>query len=299
MSTWAPEHASRVLTAYEVLREAPTDASPADVLYRDWYAVRPPRSAPPDRWAAPVAGTARAAHAGSARWSREDTEVVATGIAGIVVVVTPTGRRALCRGEYVTTRGRPGFPPRTGDRVRVLDRPGSVIQEGWWRTWGGRWDPSTVPAGLVRVYLRPAAGAVGRLVRAATSVLDPDGWWMLKVAASAEQLDRPDAVVLYLAGPRRHRLRSAVAEAVAGLTTGEPPALTARLGEGIGWAEDPGTGASFGEVRCAAVATAYARLAGAAVEAETWLDLVADELRSTGVDPAAPHRGERTTGSAS
>ncbi|GGB77070.1 hypothetical protein N798_10570 [Knoellia flava TL1] len=298
MSTWAPEHASRVLTAYKVLREAPTDASPADVLYRDWYAVRPPRSAPHDRWAAPVAGTARAAHAGSARWSQEDTEVVATGIAGIVVVATPTGRRALCRGEYVTTRGRPGFPPRTGDRVRVLDRPGSVIQEGWWRTWGGRWDPSSVPAGLVRVYLRPAAGEVGRLVRAVTSVLDADGLWMLKVAASAEQLDRPDAVVLYLAGPRRHRVRRAVVEALTGLTTGEPPALTARLGEGIGWAEDPGTGASFGEVRCAAVATAYARLAGEVVDAGAWLDLVADELRSTGVDPSAPHRGTRATESA-
>lgn len=298
MSTWAPEHASRVLTAYEVLREAPTDASPADVLYRDWYAVRPPRSAPPDRWTAPVAGTARAAHAGSERWSQEDTEVVATGIAGIVVVATPTGRRALCRGEYVTTRGRPGFPPRTGDRVRVLDRPGSVIQEGWWRTWGGRWDPSVVPARLLRVYLRPAAGEVGRLVRAMTSVLDSGGSWMLKVAASAEQLARPDACVLYLAGPGREELRDVVVEAVTGLTTGEPPALTARLGEGVGWAEDPGTGASFGEVRCAAVATAYARLAGEVVEAGAWLDLVADELRSTGVDPAAPHRGARATESA-
>jgi len=296
MSDWRPEHAAQVLTAYDVLRTSSEDASPADVLYRDWYAVRPPRTAPQPRWAAPVAGTARAADAAATRWSAEDCEVVATGIAGVVVVATPGGRRALCRGEYVTTQGRPGFPPRVGDRVRGLDRPGSVIQEGWWRTWGGRWDPSAVPEELVRVYLRPRPGAVGAVVRAVTSALAEADEWLLKVAATPEQLERPDACVVYLAGSLREERRDLVAAAVAGLTVGEPPPLTERLAEGVGWAEDPGDGRSFGEVRCEALATAYRRLSPAGAGTSTWLDLVAEELRRRSLDPSRPHASSEGDG---
>ena len=120
MSEWRPEHAAQVRAAHDVLL-AGHGGAPADVLYRHWYAVRPPRQAPLDPWAAPVGSSARAAHADAEAWSGSDSEVVATGVAGVVVVATPTGRRALCRGEYVTTRGRIGFPPRveaTGGRRR-------------------------------------------------------------------------------------------------------------------------------------------------------------------------------------
>ncbi|CAN7219234.1 T3SS effector HopA1 family protein [Knoellia sp. LjRoot47] len=291
MNAWRPEHAAQVLTAYDVLRSSPADASPADVLYRGWYAVRPPRAGAPPRWAAPVAGTARAAHEAAVRWSVDDTEVVATGIAGVAVVATATGRRALCRGEYVTTQGRPGFPPRVGDRVRVLERPGSVIQEGWWRTWGGRWDHGAVPEELVRVYLRPDQGEVGRVVHAVTSALAEADEWLLKVATTTEELERPDACVVYLAGPRREAHRDLVVTAVAGLTAGDPPPLTERLAEGVGWAQDPGDGRSFGEGRCEAVATAYGRLDGTGAGTSAWLDLVAEEMSRSGVDPSSPHLG--------
>lgn len=291
MNGLRPEHADQVRTAYGVLRRPPGGGAPADVLYRDWYAVRSPHVVPRDRWAAPVAGTARASHAAAPRWSSDEFEVVATGIAGVVVVATSAGRRALCRGEYVTSRGRAGFPPRQGDRVRTIDRIGAVVHEGWWRTWGSGWDPRAVPGPLVRVYLRPAAGAVGRLVRAVTSALAEADEWLLKVAVGPDQLERPDACVTYLAGPSRDRLRVVVADAAGGLTAGEPPPLTERLGAGIGWAEDPGTGESFGEVRCSAVATAYERLGGHDASPQEWVELVAEELRNRGLDPAAPHRG--------
>ncbi|GAA4118012.1 hypothetical protein GCM10022415_16460 [Knoellia locipacati] len=296
MSGWRPEHATQVLTAYDVLRASPEDASPADVLYRDWYAVRPPRTGPRPRWSAPVSGTARAADAAATRWSADDTEVVATGIAGVVVVATPGGRRALCRGEYVTTQGRPGFPPRVGDRVRALDRPGSVIQEGWWRTWGGRWDPRAVPEDLVRVYLRPRPGAVGAVVRAVTAALADDDEWLLKVATTADQLERPDACVVYLAGTCRDERRETVVAAVAGLTEGAPPPLTERLADGVGWAQDPGDGRSFGEVRCETLVAAYRRVPDAGVGTGTWLDLVAEEMRRGGLDPSRPHVADEDRG---
>lgn len=298
MSDWRPEHAAQLLTAHDVLRAGRGDLAPADLLYQRWYAARPPHVATRGRWDSPVATTARAAHGGAHDWAGDDCEVLATGIAGVVVVGTPRGRRALCRGEYVTTSGRPGFPPRVGDRVRPVARVGAVVQEGWWRTWGTGWDTQHQPGPLVRTYLRPAPGAVAGLVNAVTSALRTPDAWLLKVASTTDGLSRPDAVVVYLAGPAREQERDLVATAAAGLAAGPPPPLTEPLGDGIGWAEDPGTGESFGEVRCAAVAAAYAGLSGSPVSGDQWLDVVADEFRCRGMDPAAPHRSGTTVGAA-
>ncbi|KGN37304.1 T3SS effector HopA1 family protein [Knoellia subterranea] len=297
MKTFSAEHARELLAARDVLREPSDGTSPSERLYQHWYAVRPPSARPSRPWDPPIASLARVAHAAASAWGEEDVEVIATGIAGVVVVHTATGRRALTRGEYVTTSGRPGFPPREGDRVRVIERRGAVVQDGWWRTWGAGWDQRRPPADTIRVYLRPAQGRVAELIRTVTSALAHHDSWLVKVASRPELLDRPDAVVAYVAGPNRHAARAAVADAVlaAGLSIGDPPPLTCRLGEGVGWADDPGTGESFGEVRCQAIATAYAAVEGhaqATTDAD-WLDAVAREFASRGIDPAQPHR---TTG---
>lgn len=296
MSSWRTEHAQQLLTAYGVLRRSSRDEALADALYQRWYAARSPHASASRRWDPPAASAARAAHSGASTWSQDETDVVATGIAGVVVVATPRGRRALCRGEYVTTSGRPGFPPRVGDRVRPLCRLGAVVQDGWWRTWGEGWDVQHPEASLVRLYLHPSAGAVAPLVHAVTGALAPSNAWLLKVAPTPDGLSRPDAVVAYLAGPAREQDRDAVVAAVAGLTVGTPPPLTERLGEGMGWAEDPGTGESFGEVRCSAIATAYTAMAGEVMSDAKWLDTLAHEFRSRGIDPAAPHRSKASRG---
>ncbi|MEO6019633.1 MAG: T3SS effector HopA1 family protein [Knoellia sp.] len=297
MKGWRDEHAAQVLAAQDVLRRGSGACPPADLLYSQWYAVGAPPASDSRRWDAPVATAARAAHRGASHWADAESEVVATGIAGVVVVATPRGRRALCRGEYVTTSGRPGFPPRVGDRVRSLGRLGAVVQDGWWRTWGTHWDLQQHSGPLLRVYLRPARGAVAPLVQAVTTALAEADSWMLKLAPSVDGLTRPDAVVTYLAGALQHRDRDAVVAAVQGLTMGSPPPLTESLGDGIGWAEDPGTGESFGEVRCAAIAAAYAPLGGTRMSGQEWLHLVAEEFRCRGLDPAAPHRSAAGAGS--
>lgn len=294
MTVWQPQHAAQVLAAREVLRGCGSDAAPADVLYQTWYAARSPQPAPSRPWDAPVASSARAAHQGAGDWSPDESEVVATGIAGVVVVATPRGRRALCRGDYLTTSGRPGFPPRVGDRVRMVRRLGALVQDGWWRTWGEGWDVKHPQGPLDRVYLRPAPCAVAPLVQAVTGVLAQTDSWMFKLAPTSDGLSRPDAAVAYIGGPAREEQRGALVAAVAGLTRGAPPALTEQVGDGIGWAEDPGTGESFGEVRCAAIATAYASMTGEEMSQEKWLTAVAGEFRSRGIDPAAPHRSGMT-----
>lgn len=310
MSSWRPDHAAQVLSARDVLRgplgatatatdtatAGDANADPAGLLYQHWYAARPPQVSSVRPWDPPVASAARAGHSSASTWSAEESTVVATGIAGVVVVATRHGRRALCRGEYVTVTGRPGFPPRVGDTVRALLRVGAVVQGGWWRTWGDGWDLKNPEGPLDRVYLRPAPGAVAGLVHAVTGVLAQSDSWMLKVAPTVDGLARPDAAVAYLGGPEREQLRAAVVATVGGLTHGSPPPLTERLGDGVGWAQDPGTGESFGEVRCAAIATAYTALAGDDVSDEGWLMSVEDEFRSRGIDPAAPHRAAATAG---
>lgn len=295
MSTWRRDHSIQLLAAHAVLRGAPGDSAPAELLYRDWYAVRAPRAVGSSQWDPPVATAARAAHRGATDWESGDSEVLATGIAGVVVVATPRGRRALCRGDYVTTSGRPGFPPRVGDRVRSLRRLGGVVQDGWWRTWGAAWDPHQLGP-LDRVYLRPAPGAVAPIVHAVTSALTEADSWLLKVAPTADGLRRPDAVVAYLGGPERGHGRDAVVAAVNDLTAGSPPALTERLADGVGWAQDPGTGESFGEVRCEAIAAAYDGVSADDVSEGEWLEMVADEFRCRGIDPGAPHLSARVLG---
>lgn len=187
MNAWRPEHAAQVLTAYDVLRSSPADASPADVLYRGWYAVRPPRAGAPPRWAAPVAGTARAAHEAAVRWSVDDTEVVATGIAGVAVVATATGRRALCRGS--TSRRRAGPASRRGSVTGCgcSSAPGPSSRRGGGGP--GAVDGTTARSrrSLVRVYLRPDQGEVGRVVHAVTSALAEADEWLLKVATTTEE----------------------------------------------------------------------------------------------------------------
>jgi hypothetical protein len=295
VSAWRRDHAEQLVAAHDVLRHSSGDSANAELLYRQWYAVGSPSASALRRWDPPIASAARAAHRGLSDWVGDEVEVLATGIAGVVVVATPRGRRALCRGEYVTTSGRPGFPPRVGDRVRCPRRLGAVVQDGWWRTWGAGWDPQHHPGPLVRVYLRPLRGAVAPIVHAVTNVLAETDSWLLKLAPTPEGLLRPDAVVAYLAGAGRETGRDTVVAAVVGLTGGPPPPLTEPLADGLAWAEDPGTGESFGEVRCAAVAAAYAGLQGSASEG-VWLDAVAAEFGRRGLDPAGPHRSPLKVG---
>lgn len=190
-------------------------------------------------------------------------------------------------------------PPRLRDRLHLFVSPGSpgpasAATVGACVATVARRSHDVTDDVLVRVYLRPAPRAVAPLVHAVTTALVERDSWLLKVAPTPDGLSRPDAVVAYLAGPTRQGDRDAVVAALGGLTSGPPPPLTEQLADGVGWAADPGTGESFGEVRCGAIAAAYAGLAGLAVSGEQWLEKVADEFRWRGIDPAAPHRSGMT-----
>jgi hypothetical protein len=116
---------------------------------------------------------------------------------------------------------------------------------------------------IVRHYWHLSAGGGAVLVAAGTRLLNEAGLpFRLKVLIDPELYTRCDAGVLYT--PKRLHsevaallpaLRAAVAEHLRPGT----PALTKPLGEGLGLAEDPPGGDSFGMDRCGLLAEAMVR----------------------------------------
>lgn len=116
--------------------------------------------------------------------------------------------------------------------------------------------------GIDRFYwnVRPHGGT--SLVEAVTSTLNRHSCaFDLKVLDSSADYPRCDAAVLYMpsaqlaqAGPRILAIANDLA--ARGLLGGRTPLWTRRLAPGLGFAEDPLDGSSFGETRCRQVAAA-------------------------------------------
>lgn len=257
-------------------------------LYLNWYAASPSTVDFDPNWP-PLDGMLRVAQAESLGWRA--ATVARTGGGGVVVARGSDGRgRALLRGGYTRPEAssRCGLAPEAGERIVAVPRSGGIVSEGWWRSWGGGWDPRSAPPGTTRLYLSPDVWALPQLMGALTVLLEERSEpWMIKAATRAESVGRPDAVVLYLADAAAF---DAVVELCSGRVHPKPgPALTEQLAPGIAWAEDPGDGRSFGESRCLLVADALRRGGRSG-----FLDAVEAEFAAAGIDPARPHLRARS-----
>lgn len=258
----------------------------AGALYGGWYAAPVGETQVVDPSWPPLAGMLREAHAGTRLVS--DSTVVRRGAAGIAVVRRDDGSlHAAPRGEYLHSDGSPNFGlvPTVGERVTVLSRFGAAVANGWWRTWGGGWDPRTVGPGLSRLYLAPQLELLPDLVAALSGVLATVRTpWMFKAGIDSYSISRADAVVVYL-GDAEVDLRSLLAERARGFVRWVPgPPFTEWIAPGISWSEDPGNGLSFGEERCALVARALIAASDYPVSA------VETAFVRAGLDPSHPHR---------
>jgi hypothetical protein len=96
------------------------------------------------------------------------------------------------------------------------------------------------------------------LVRALSSRLNAENVpFRLKVADHPVRFDRCDAAVLYLPIEAFHGIRGMLANIATALTSSlrpRTPAFTRALAPGVGLAESPTTGESFGQHRCALLA---------------------------------------------
>jgi hypothetical protein len=224
----------------------------------------------------------RAADAASGRWE-DGWSVAAVSSKGRVGVVRDGHRRVLHRVDVLPVAG-PCLPPVPGRAVRVTARRDHADPGGFWFTFGGDWDETARPVGVVRYYWNAPTPALPALVGAITSAVQGAGVAYGIKAVSVPAAVRPDSAVLYVRRADAAALRPvlmAVHRQVAGLLDERTPPLALRLRPGLAVADDPETGESFGQHRCRLMAGGLAR-------ARTVEAAVAG-LEAGGIDPGRPH----------
>lgn len=290
--SWTKHTIEELRAAHHVLTTMADADDPAMALYEHWWAAPRPGGTTPGRWDPPLGWALRAAHAGGLQWSPESQPVLTAGAYGVAVVADGTRRRALGRGDYVTTGNGAGLAPSAGSRLRVTQRRGSHEDQGWWRTWGPAWPQAQPEPDTTRLYFAPRRIEVARLVHELTDVIPRvTARWSMKVATDPAALDRADAVVLYVPDACRDEVFGAVVDVCAEHVRNASPPFTQLLRPGIAWSEDPGDGRSFGEVRCRWLSDAFWR---ADARREAFAYVAAEVFGEHGVAPEDAHlRGVR------
>jgi hypothetical protein len=169
--------------------------------------------------------------------------------------------------------------------VSVVARHDVIRAGGWWRTWGENWTPPRNRPGSVRLLMTPRPDRLAEFVATVTGrLLTEQAPWSLACAIDPRRLSRSGCAVLDLPA-----LDAVPADLVADL---EPllrpvvPPLCLPLAAGVGAAEYPDNGMTFGEHRCHLVALALRHPSSARQP----LRAVAVVFNAHGIDPAHPHR---------
>lgn len=179
--------------------------------------------------------------------------------AGGLVVVTKGGQRRVVKpGDYVMTFAE-DVPPSIGCAVTLRVRKESrVLQEGTYCALGEELPQPEDVINVVRIYFNASPEAAVQVVELVTTYLNE--WrvpFTLKIMLRAQDQDRSDATVLYLPKRRHQDLAHLLEKFPApffSLLKQEVPLLTKPLSGGIGLAESPLGGESFGMHRCRLIA---------------------------------------------
>ena len=177
----------------------------------------------------------------------------------------------------------------SGRRVRsatlsVVDRFDLLGPDGWWRTWGHAWTPPRSRRGSVRLMLSPRTDRLAELVTLVTTALLPtEIAWSLGCATRAPRLARLGAAVLDV--PSLESLPAGLLDQVAPLLHPAAPPLCLPVRPGIGLAEYPDNGMTFGEHRCHLVALALRHPSSATNPLRT----IAAVFGAHDIDPARPY----------
>lgn len=177
---------------------------------------------------------------------------------GRILVQKGERSRAAVQGEYATNKP-PGFPPQHGDVVNLRVHPSSAsIQPGFYHAFGNTLSDQFDESALIRFYFN--VSSTGAPLLMGTLVFELNRFqvpFSYKTLSSPAAYVRADAAVLYCA-KRYHRVVSNVLLSLSALVAAElrteTPMFTSTLRPGVGVAEEPGTGESFGMHRCRLVA---------------------------------------------
>lgn len=194
--------------------------------------------------------------------------------------------RSFWPGQFLTEEG-PELPPRPGMHLRVFfPRESTTMQPGFYFAFGSSPDEDFDGASIVRFYWAVRSSGAVALTGALTAPLNrlrvP---FRFKTGVARSAYTRLDAAVLYV--HKRYyqvtaRLLTPVYGEVRKHLVPRVPLFTKELAPGLGLAEDPGTGESFGMHRCRLLAEAMlAERSGAAA--------VAGHLERAGVRADRPY----------
>lgn len=252
--------------AGETVERAPTAAAPAETgatlvalltetLYGRCY-TRPLGRPDPPAPTSPAADedllpALSAANPGRERWEAgwRVRQALSTGR---VVAERHGGARFLWPGEFIASDA-PGNPPRPGVHVTLWrPRESATLQPGFYFVFGEAGFEED--AALLRVYWNVTPAGAPALTRVVAGTLNRWGVpFRYKCLGRRSLYPRTDAAVLYVARRAWPLVRELVAEAhasVAGELGADVPLFSRPLARGMGLAEDPGNGESFGVHRC-------------------------------------------------
>lgn len=229
-----------------------------------------------------------------AAWS-----VYQLGTNGTVMVQKGERSRTVIAGEYVSNK-IPGMPPQTGDQLSVRVFPGShLLQDGFYfafsKTLGDQFDEYE----LLRFYFNLQASGACELLAAVTRTLNQ---YLLpfrfKTLQDGAAYRRADAAVLYVA--KRHYAQVAnlvlqMADRLQPYLRSAIPLFCKELAPGIGVAEDPGSGESFGMHRCRLLAQAVLRAwQGGAQQSTARMQMLRQIFQEQGLQLDKPYLNPRS-----
>jgi hypothetical protein len=169
--------------------------------------------------------------------------------------------------------------------LSVVARQDVLRAGGWWRTWGEQWTPPRGRRGSVRLMLTPRPDRLAEFVTAVTGrLLASRTPWSLACSTDPWRVARTGAAVLDL--PGLADVPSDLLADLQPLLRPVTPPLCLPIAIGVGAAEYPDNGMTFGEHRCHLVALGLRHRR----RSRDPLSMIARVFTSYGINPAAPHR---------
>ncbi len=200
-------------------------------------------------------------------------------------------------GEFITAEG-PGLAPRAGMHLKAFfPRESAHMQPGFYFAFGNSAEEEFEELSIVRFYWAVERAGAPALMHEISGRLNRfQVPFRLKMPVDGSFYNRLDAAVLYV-NKRFYQIAAVllprVYQTIRLHLTPSTPLFTKPLAPGLGLAEDPGNGESFGMQRCRllaeAISTAYINPSQTDLPGETVLDTVVRRLELAGVRPDVPY----------
>ncbi len=213
---------------------------------------------------------------------------------GQVLAARGTSRRTVWPGQFLSKDG-PGARSRPGAEISLFyPKESTSLQPGFYYVFGETAEDESDGFGLVRIYWNVDLSGAPELVRLLSGRLNrfhvP---FRFKCSVVPSQYERTDVAVTYLA----KRFFPIFADLLADIhprlrpTLGDDvPLFSKPLAAGVGVAEDPGTGESFGQHRCRILAeTLWNCFLNGNQSLSARLSELDRRLAANGVDPRQLH----------